>query len=937
MKNTFYPIVILGLALMSFVLITPSFNTKKPQAIQPYLNHIFPTKSPSINNWKVEEVFPNLTFTDPIAMVEIPKHDYYYVGGKQGLIWLVEKNEQATKKTVALDIQDNTITSNDAGLINFILHPEFAVEGSKNQGYIFINYPFHPTIDDGNDPRMNRLSRFRTFPGSLKIDPKSEYILIQEFDPKGYHMGGGMFFDKEGYFYLTTGDGGRMKDGYNSSQQIDRRLWGGLLRIDVDNDPTRSHPIRRQPIEYRNKPKNFPENFTRGYMIPNDNPWQSPKGDILEEFFALGFRSPHRASFDAEDEKIWVADVGETLIEEISIISAGSNAQWPFLEGTLAGPKKKPKQVIGKEVAPVYEYGRAEGNSVIGGFVYRGSKWKSYLEGTYIFGDHGTRNIFSFNPDLNEAEFLTTIPEFGEGDKSGISSFATNEDGEIFILKLFGQNKDGGKIYKLVREEKVNNIPALLSETNAFTDLKNLVPAKGIIPYGVQSPLWSDGAHKKRWMALPNDGKHDTAAEQIQFSENTEWTFPSGTVFIKHFELPIDSSNPTKTKKIETRFFIIDDDGTGYGLTYQWNDEGTDAVLLKKDASKTFAIKDELGTMQEQEWQYPSRINCMTCHNANAGYVLGVKTWQLNGDFQYSSTETANQLAVWNHLGFFDKTLDEKQIKTMPKAIPISNKGNLETMVSSYLDSNCSSCHRPNGVEGAFDARFSTPMKFKNLVNAFGISHNTMPGDLLIQAGHPTQSQLWIRDNSVADGKMPPLAKSTVDTAYMSVLTQWIEGLEADCNGVYLSDMKWASTPKNGLGKVHKGHSILKKKSEEHYPMSIANEIFNKGLNVLAPSEISYRLEKQYAQFNASIGVDDAACKKATIQFEVYADQQLKYQSPMMKKGQQTEVITVNVQDVQVLTLVTRSSSKKTKCQVGNWADAKLLRFLDGDLDGICD
>jgi len=121
----------------------------------------------------------------------------------------------------------------------------------------------------------------------------------------------------------------------DSNQKLDGGLFGGIIRIDIDNDPTRSHPIRRQPRVNEAPPADFAgwETFTQGYSIPNDNPWLSPDSTNLEEFYAIGLRSPYSVYFDKETENIWVADVGSDIAEEINKVDYGDNLQWPFREG----------------------------------------------------------------------------------------------------------------------------------------------------------------------------------------------------------------------------------------------------------------------------------------------------------------------------------------------------------------------------------------------------------------------------------------------------------------------------------------------------------------------------------------------------------------------------------------------------------------------------
>ena len=278
---------------------------------------------------------------------------------------------------------------------------------------------------------------------------------------------------KRGTCTSRFGDAGGTDDEFNTSQKIDHTLFGGLHRIDVDKDASRSHPIRRQPID---PPHGLPENsYTQGYYIPNDNPWLDASGTFLEEFFALGLRSPHRASYDVVDDRIWVADVGQGSREEINLVAKGDNLQWPFREGTIAGPKSEPVNLIGNSKNPVYDYSHATGQAVIGGFVYRGTKFNSALDGQYIFGDHGTRNIWCLNPNTHEVSFMATVPFGGVGSKNGISSFSTDAVGNIYVLKLFGTDQDGGLIYKFHPGGNVPDPPLLLSQTGAFTDLQNLI------------------------------------------------------------------------------------------------------------------------------------------------------------------------------------------------------------------------------------------------------------------------------------------------------------------------------------------------------------------------------------------------------------------------------------------------------------------------------
>jgi|GEM_PF-323233 len=930
-------------ATISPYLPAPGINS--PSAIEPYLGGVFSTTAPGggTGNWEVEVVYPNLTFTDPLSMLELPDQSGFYIAGKPGYIWKISNDNNTNQKTTVLDFSDVVDTDGDSGMMNAILHPEFGQPGSPNRGYMYVLYRYHPNgnLPGCGDDAMIRLSRFNKPDGSESFDRNSEYVHIQIFDTHCWHNGGGMFFDNDGYMFITIGDAGGANDQFNTAQQIDQTLLGGLLRIDLTGNQQRSHPIRRQPIDPASKPASLPNSFTQGYLIPNDNPWLDTGGGILEEFYSLGLRSPHRATYDEQTGDIWIGDVGQGAREEISVAVKGGNFQWPYKEGSINGPKAKPSPLIGTDQPPIFDYGRSVGNAVIGGFVYRGSKFASSLGGKYIFGDHGVRNIWTLNPNNGEVVFVANIPAFGVGSKSGISSFHTDSNGEVYILKLYGTDQDGGKIYRLKQDVSVPDPPQFLSQTGAFSNLSNLNPRSGLVPYTVNTPLWSDGASKKRWIAVPNDGSHNTNAEQITFSENGEWQFPPGTVFVKHFELPINEGNPSITARVETRFIVIAEDGGAYGVTYKWNDAGTDAELLTSGDSKTFTITRANGSQYSQVWDYPSRTDCNTCHNANANFVLGVKTRQLNGNMTYPSGTTDNQLNTWQSLGMFSNGFTSGQISGFPKMVPLGdNTANLETKVRSYLDANCAHCHRPNGVEGAFDARFSTPLSSQNLINTIGISHNTANGSVIVKPKDPGNSELWVRDNSLGNNAMPPLAKSIIDDEYIDVLTDWINSLdETACTATYLSDLSWEGTPTNGWGPVELDQSNGGTGSNDGSTLTINGVTYAKGLGAHAVSEIIYNIAGNYETFKAFIGVDDSTCGSGSVQFEVYTDGSLAYQSSVLTQSDNAVPISVDVTDVNTLRLVVNDGgsggSNPIACDHANWADAKLESCVTTNCDDL--
>jgi uncharacterized repeat protein (TIGR03806 family) len=316
------------------------------------------------------------------------------------------------------------------------------------------------------------------------------------------------------------------------------------------------------------------------------------------------------------------------------------------------------------------------------------------------------------------------------------------------------------------------DLPPRLSQTGIFASLDELAPNPGFIPYDVNSPLWSDGAQKRRWIALPGDAP-------AVFREKGAWAFPPGTVFVKHFEYAQADASP---RRLETRVLFVAQDGGGYGATYRWNQDQTDADLLVDAATETLVLQSADGP-KNIAWTYPSRKDCLVCHTQNAGFVLGVNTRQLNRDLQYLETDAVdNQLRAWRNAGLLENAPAELALASLPKLAPIDDDSSpLEHRVRSYLDANCAQCHRPGGARGTFDARFDVPSFQQGLIGGKLVAADLgIPNAAVVTPGSLDRSMLYLRMNRRSDVfNMPPLASNHVDQEALAVIAQWIRSRPA--------------------------------------------------------------------------------------------------------------------------------------------------------------
>lgn len=629
----------------------------------------------------------------------------YYVMEKGGRILRLPADFSATTADMFLDLRDVVETGGEGGIFSMAFHPDY-----PEQPYVYVSY----LVDE--DGYFTRLSRFTSTDGVEASDEKILFNLPQNKSPfslGSIHNAGTLAFGPDGYLYMSVGDDKRTMDAATPDN-----LYGTIIRIDVDTDET--------------------------YTIPADNPYDN-------EIFAYGFRNPWRISFDRATGDLWAADVGEECFEEINRVEIGRNYGWPNWEADVCGPGK----CNGDNTLPAYQYHTRPscglGNSVTGGYVYRGTLNPS-LTGKYIYGDYQTGLVWAFDIQKGFNEDL-----FVDSRSAGIASFGEDNQGEVFHLDIVT-----GVISRIQTRSSTSGVagpPEKLSQTGCFAALGDtLTPAAGVLAYDVAQPFWSDGAEKQRYLALPADTAFTADAQG-------DWELPIGGVLIKHFRW--------EGENLETRFVVRYRNGSYGTYTYEWN-SANDAVLIDA-AGKDVTLAD--GNV----WRYPSRSECRQCHTSRAGYILGPETRQMNINRRYTETgRTANQFQTLVGLGMVKgNTVAQPPFPALDNA-----SAGVAERAQSYIHVNCASCHRgAGGSQSIWDARYSTPFAEKGLCRTSPVKPVTdVQPEYYVTPGDHESSSIWWRVHVRDSAQMPPIGSNRVDTAGAAILAQWIDGLtDTDC------------------------------------------------------------------------------------------------------------------------------------------------------------
>jgi len=354
---------------------------------------------------KAERAFPGLIFTNPISMSQPPGDDtLWFLIERGGQVLMFDNDEAATTVSVSADLSALVDETGEGGLLGMAFHPSFS-----GSGYIYLSYT--ETGPGPNTPLISRITRYSMNSSGI-IDTGSATGILAVDQPETNHNGGDIRFGPgDGFLYIALGDGGGGGDTYGNGQDT-TTLPGSILRIDVDG--------------------------ATPYAIPAGNIFAASSTD-RPEIYAWGFRNPWRFSFDEVTGDLWAGDVGQGAWEEVDLVMSGGNYGWNIEEGAHCYPPSTVCDDTGL-IDPVFEYGRSEGRSITGGYVYRGSLMPD-LYGHYLFADWGSGNIWGFDASSVSPESVLLAD-------TGLQpvSFVRAQDSELLVLDYAG-----GGIYRLIQ------------------------------------------------------------------------------------------------------------------------------------------------------------------------------------------------------------------------------------------------------------------------------------------------------------------------------------------------------------------------------------------------------------------------------------------------------------------------------------------------------
>lgn len=306
--------------------------------------------------------------------------------------------------------------------------------------------------------------------------------------------------------------------------------------------------------------------------------------------------------------------------------------------------------------------------------------------------------------------------------------------------------------------------------------MKLLQPASGVLPYDLATPLFTDYAHKSRFVWMPS-------GTQAEVDERGYIVFPEHTVLIKNFYYPADfRDSNSKKDMVETRL-LIQRNGRWEAFTYEWNSAGTDANLMQVGNIRPVAWISESGEKMQIDYVIPNKNQCKSCHNMNDEVQpIGPKVRNLNFTLAYPDGDTTNQLLRWQQEGY----LAAGDYSDSHPSVPVwsdPRSGPLDQRAAAYLDANCGHCHRPEGpanTTGTFYHWEETELSRRGVGKAPVAAGKGSGGRHFgIVPGQPDASILMYRIESTDPGEMmPELGRVVPHREGIALLKEWIKGLK---------------------------------------------------------------------------------------------------------------------------------------------------------------
>lgn len=321
-----------------------------------------------------------------------------------------------------------------------------------------------------------------------------------------------------------------------------------------------------------------------------------------------------------------------------------------------------------------------------------------------------------------------------------------------------------------------------LDEFGIFADTRRQIPAEGVLPFDVIATLYADEAWKRRFVRIP-EGK------AITYANEGSWEWPDGSIIAKTFSFPLDMRDPSLGERLVETRLLIKEEGKWTARTYVWNEEQTTTERVRVGGIVPLTYIDAAGTTRSLDYRVPNENQCVLCHSTNNVLEpLGPVTKMLARDYDYGDGRgPVDQIDHWASLGILKGDIPEKQAR--PSLVNPFGDAPLEDRARSYLDVNCSHCHRPGGAASATNL-----LLLANLTNPhdYGVCRTPVAtgpasGGLHydIVPGKPDESILVHRMSSTApEVKMPQIANQTVDQAGLALIREWIEQMPAkSCGG----------------------------------------------------------------------------------------------------------------------------------------------------------